>query len=104
MLNADLVESPSDFLNNTIDGIFPFALPLGYLLCKVIVGLRLKELQSYVLKLHFHGVYSQSCCQRRIYVQGFLAFFHNLLMGHVIDCPEIVKSVRKLDYENSYVL
>ena len=63
-----------------------------------------KVLNSEILEFLFNGAYTQAVGNRRVYFQRFKGFVPLLLLRHSVDSAHIVKSVRKLYYDNPYVL
>ena len=87
-----------------IYGVFTFALSFAHLLRQIIIRFRLQKFEGYILKLHLHCIYTKSGCKRCIYVKCLSAFFYNLVMSHVVYGSKIMKPVRQLYYQYSYVL
>ena len=99
-----LVQRRPYLLHYSLDGFFAFFLALVDLFRQIVVSLGFQELEGDILQLHLHGVYTQSGCQRSVYVQSFPALFYYLVVGHIVDGPQVMEPVRKLYYQHPYIL
>ena len=104
VFNADFIQRLADFFHDIVDGALTLALSLADLFCQIVVSGRFQEFQSDVFQFHLHRVDTESGSQRRVDIQRLLTLLDDLLMGHVVDRSEIVKSVRQFDDEHPDVL
>ena len=104
VVDIDVLQGIVDPFHHVVDGVFPLILALAHLLRQVVIGLWLQEFQRDILQLHLDGVHTQTSSQRRVDVQRLPALFDDLVVGHVVDGPQIVKPVGKLDDQDPDVL
>ena len=101
VFDAYLIKRLLYLRHDLLDGFLTFLLALIHLFGELVVSFGLKELQRDILELHLHRIDTESCSERRVYVQRLPAFLDYLVMRHIVDSPQVVKPVRKLDDEDS---
>ena len=91
-----IIEGFFYLFHHYIYSVFSLIFSLAHLLGKIVICFRIKKFKRYILKLHLHGVYTESCSQRRINIKCFSALFYYLVVSHIVDSPQVVQPVRKL--------
>ena len=94
----------TNFFDNVRNECFTFNTFLFNLCSQIKIGFGIQILKAQILHFRFDLGNTQTMCQRRIDIHGFLCFFPLFFRRHIVQCPHVMQTVGQFDQNNTDIL